>query len=103
MSITICLVCACVHICVHAHTCVCVCVYVCVSMCACVHACVRVCACARVRVCVYVCVHAWIGYGPYRIWTSPGSKFYQVGQYFTGNMDPGSIFHWVHILYDTGT
>ena len=34
---------------------------------------------------------------PYRIWTS-GSKLYGIS---IENMDPGSIFHGVHILYDT--
>ena len=32
----------------------------------------------------------------------PGSKFYGGGPYFIGIVDPGSIFHGVHILYDTG-
>ena len=49
----------------------------------------------------------------HKIWT-PGSIIYgggpysiieygSPGPYSIGNMDPGSIFHGIHILYDTGS
>ena len=49
-----------------------------------------------------------IGYGPHRIWTPPGSKFYVAGPYSIIEFWPaGSIFYReyrgiFHILYDTG-
>ena len=52
-----------------------------------------------------------IGYGPHRMWTPPGSKFYGMGPYSIIEFGPtGSIFcreygprvfHGVHIIYDT--
>ena len=68
--VSVCGVCVCARVCVHACVCVRVCVYsrmracvyvcmcvrVCVCAYVCVSVCVRVCVCVCVCVCVYVCV-----------------------------------------------